>query len=78
MTNYSASPSLSERLISRLPTFRRANLERRAFEHLLDAEQGRDARGNQTHDGATPHVGRCTRVFGRAASIITNLDAQGV
>lgn len=67
---------LSERMIARLPPLRRAHLERRTFEHVLDAEQGFDARGNRTNSGPAPHVERCTRVAGRAAAIITNLESR--
>jgi hypothetical protein len=67
---------LSERMIARLSPLRRANLERRLMNHLVDAEQGCNAVGEITHRGPTPHVERCTQVLGRACCIITNVDAR--
>lgn len=72
----SSSPFLAERLISRLSSLRRANLERRLLNHVEDAERGCNAAGILTHKGPTPHVERCTKALGRACAIITNLEAS--
>jgi hypothetical protein len=64
-----SSKYLSERLISRLSPLRRANLGRRVSDHILDAKAGRDARGNVTHGGPTPHLRRCIRTLGRLAAL---------
>lgn len=71
------SPWLSERLISRLSPLRRANLERRISNHVVDAMQGCDARGNITHPGAeTPHRERTERILGRAMMLISNAELR--
>jgi hypothetical protein len=68
---------LSERLISRLPPLRRAALERRLLEHIEDAGQGLDARGKLRWAGRmSPHMERCTKVFGRACCIISNVEVR--
>jgi hypothetical protein len=68
---------LSERMIARLPPLRRANLERRMFEHVQSAEMGCDARGNKRVSlWPIPHLQRLERMAGRVAMLITNIEAR--
>lgn len=70
MTASPTSPFLAERLIARLSPQRRANLMRNVRNHVVDALQGCDARGNIVGDGPTEHHPRTQRLLGRLAAWI--------
>ena len=61
---------LSERMIALLTPKEREMLMGRLLEHAECAENGRNARGRQTSDDATPHHDRLLAMLGRLSALL--------